>query len=71
MSYSSAAIIATSVQIPKRRLYAELTPSDTVYHLWAYPETQAPQTIVYLKTIIPVMVTYVLGSNWKTELVVM
>ncbi|KAF1954946.1 hypothetical protein CC80DRAFT_493334 [Byssothecium circinans] len=60
--------MTTSTQNPKRRLYAEYTPSNVVYHLWAYPEARAPKTTVYLKTIIPAMVTYVLGPTWKTEI---
>ncbi len=60
--------MATSTQTPKRRLYAEYTPSYDVYHLWAYPEARAPNTTVYMKTSIPAMVTYVLGPTWKTEL---
>ena len=59
--------MTTSAQTPKRRLYAEYTPSNVVYHLWAYPEARAPKTTVYLKTIIPAMVTYALGLTWKIE----
>lgn len=58
-------ILTRSRQI---RLYAEETPSNVVYHLWAYPEARAPKTTVYLKTIIPAMVAYVLGPTWRTEI---
>ncbi|KAF2733319.1 hypothetical protein EJ04DRAFT_468677, partial [Polyplosphaeria fusca] len=60
--------MTTSTLNPKRRLYAEDTLSEVVYHLWAYPEARAPKTTVYLKTNIPAMVTYVLGPTWKTEI---
>ncbi|KAF2005711.1 hypothetical protein P154DRAFT_571006 [Amniculicola lignicola CBS 123094] len=66
--YPSAEITTTSAQNPKRQLYAEYTPSSVVYHLWAYPGARAPKTTVYLNTIIPAMVAYVLGPTWKTEI---
>jgi hypothetical protein len=63
-----AEIMTKSTQNPKHRLYAECTPSGVVYHLWAYPKARTPETTVYLKTVIPAMVTYVLGPTWKTEI---
>ncbi|KAL1610713.1 hypothetical protein SLS60_002383 [Paraconiothyrium brasiliense] len=60
--------MTTLTQNPKRRLYADHTPSAIVYHLWAYPGARGLTTIVYLKTIIPAMVAYVLGPTWKSEI---
>lgn len=57
-----------SQQISRRRLLRERAPSARIYHVSAYPTGRDPQTKVYLKTIIPAMVTYILGPDWEKQL---
>ncbi|KAF2806005.1 uncharacterized protein BDZ99DRAFT_362938, partial [Mytilinidion resinicola] len=38
------------------------------YFLWAYPEQRQMNTVIYLRTNTPALITYVLGPEWKTEL---
>lgn len=39
-----------------------------VYRLWAFPTERESDTVVYLRTSVPALVSYVLGPTWRSQL---